>query len=63
MKDVSQAQSPRAFAVLQESQAWGEAANESGNVDVGAAISKLHELLNKTIGALAEIEAEANKLG
>lgn len=56
---VNQAASPRAYAVLKESTDWGKSANDSGHVDMGDAVAKLHELLNKTIVALADVEAEA----
>lgn len=60
---VNEGSSPRAYALLKDSQEWGGNANASGNVDMGTAISKLHELLNRSIHLIAELEAEANRLG
>lgn len=58
---VNQAQSPQAYAVLKDSTDWGRSANETG-MDATKAIEKLHELLNRSLVALAAVEQEVTYL-
>lgn len=58
--NVTPQQSPEAYKVLKESTDWGAAQNAGGSADVGDAVAKLHELLNATLVALANVEARLN---